>query len=238
MPRAGLPAGAVAYAIGDIHGRADLLDRLLQSIRADCADPGAATVVFLGDYVDRGDDSRDVIDLCLAFGRDWPGEVVFLRGNHEAALLTFLDDPESGQRWLEFGGMPTLMSYGVPDVAAPMSGERLARASDAFRSRLPAEHLDFLERTVLSYRMGGTFFCHAMIDAGFAADEQPAEVLMWGGRTRTPPRDWPYLVVHGHTIVERPVLSAREVNVDTGAYYSGRLTAARLSGDGVELLQT
>lgn len=236
--RTGLPGGSVVYAIGDIHGRADLLRRLLEQIVQDCTDPSGATVVFLGDYVDRGDDSRDVIETCLRFQATWPGESVFLRGNHEEALLAFLEEPEGGQRWLGFGGLPTLMSYRVPEVTQHMSAERLEMASQALRDRLPATHLAFLEETRLFHRTGDVFFCHAMIDPGSPPDDQPADVLLWGGPDAGPPRDWPYLVVHGHTIVDRAVIAAREVNVDTGAYYSGRLTAARLTAAGVDILQT
>lgn len=232
--------GRVIYAVGDVHGRADCLRRLLDRVGADLAgsDETEALLVFLGDYVDRGDDSREVLDFCTDISSIWPHEAVFLRGNHEDAMLTFLSDPSAGGAWLRFGGLSTLMSYGVPNVAESMSAERLAEASTILRTRLPTEHLRFLEQTRLSHREGNLFFCHAGVDPGTGADSQNARTLMWGEGTDTPPRDWPLIVVHGHVVVDAPVLRPREVNVDTGAYFSGRLTCARITRAGIDFLQS
>lgn len=232
--------GRVIYAIGDVHGRADCLRRLLDRIKADlsASDETEAQLVFLGDYVDRGDDSREVLDLCADIESTWPHEAVFLRGNHEDAMLTFLSDPSAGGAWLRFGGLSTLMSYGVPNVAESMPPDRLAEASATLAARLPTDHLRFLEQTRLNHREGNLFFCHAGIDPGTEVDSQSARTLMWGEGTDTPPSDWPWIVVHGHVVVDAPVLRPREVNVDTGAYFSGRLTCARITRAGIAFLQS
>jgi len=228
------------YAIGDIHGRADCLQRLIDLIREDVSETGAATPVllFLGDYVDRGDDSRAVLDICADIGAVWRNEAVFLRGNHEDAMLTFLTDPVGGAAWLRFGGLSTLMSYGVPNVSESMSEGRLVEASETLAGKLPEIHRKFLETTRLAHTEGNVHFCHAGIDPAREIGTQSPRTLMWGEGTDTPAPDYPYIVVHGHVVVDAPVLRRREVNVDTGAYFSGQLTCARIANDSIRFLQT
>ena len=228
------------YAIGDIHGRADCLKRLIDLIREDVADTGANTpvMVFLGDYVDRGDETRAVLDICTDIGSVWRNESVFLRGNHEDAMLTFLSDPVGGAAWLRFGGLSTLMSYGVPNVSESMSEGRLLEASATLARQLPEKHRDFLEATRLTHTEGNVHFCHAGIDPGQEIEVQSPRTLMWGEGADTPAPEYPYIVVHGHVVVDAPVLRSREVNVDTGAYFSGHLTCARIANGSIRFLQS
>lgn len=235
-----LDEGRTIYAIGDIHGRADCLKRLIDLISDDVAQTGAISpvMVFLGDYVDRGDESRAVLDICTDIGAVWRKETVFLRGNHEDAMLTFLSDPVAGAAWLRFGGLSTLMSYGVPNVSETMSEGRLVEASATLARQLPGNHRDFLEATRLTHTEGNVHFCHAGIDPGLEIGLQSPRTLMWGEGTDTPAPDYPYIVVHGHVVVDSPVLRSREVNVDTGAYFSGRLTCARIADGSIRFLQS
>lgn len=235
-----MDSGRTIYAIGDIHGRADCLQRLLDVIMDDASASGQITPVllFLGDYVDRGDESRAVIEICAELGSVWRHEAVFLRGNHEDAMLTFLTDPIGGAAWLRFGGLSTLMSYGVPNVSESMSDGRLIDASATLARNLPKSHRTFLETTRLTHTDGNVHFCHAGIDPGTEIGAQSPRTLMWGEGTDTPPSDYPYIVVHGHVVVEAPVLRRREVNVDTGAYFSGHLTCARIADGSIRFLQT
>jgi serine/threonine protein phosphatase 1 len=148
------------YAIGDIHGRSDLLGRLASLIEANLSEsPPAETVsVFLGDYIDRGPNSAGVVTR-LAAG-DFPTPFISLRGNHEATLLDFLADERALEDWRHFGGLETLVSYGV-DVRDAMRGRNYEDAQAALRLKLPQAHRDFFEQTKLSWSVGDYFFCHA-----------------------------------------------------------------------------
>ncbi len=168
-----LPEGDRVYAVGDIHGRLDLLDPLLSSIASDiAAHPGEqAELIFLGDFIDRGPESKAVIDR-LAAG-DLPAPATFLMGNHEEMLLSFLERPEDASQWLLNGGEETLRSYG-------MVPEDLARHPEAARDRLlqvmPGTHLQFFESLQLSTARSGYFFCHAGVRPGVPLDQQDASI--------------------------------------------------------------
>ena len=223
-PRRVNPAHRI-YAGGDDHGRADLLRAVLDKIAEDSAarqDARQTIYVFLGDYVDRGDHSKEVLDLLCTL-RATDGETaLFLRGNHEAALLAFLDDPEGGARWLEFGGARTLKSYGL-DPAQP-----LPRLRDAFHATL-GPHLDFLQETERFWTSGDIVFVHAALHPRRALADQEDRELYWGNaaflRGKGPKG---VQVVHGHYNGPEPVVTSQRICVDTGAYYSDRLTAVRL----------
>ena len=228
----GVAPGERVYAIGDIHGRADLLGALLERIGEDAEarhDGRRLRLVFLGDYVDRGDRSRETLDLLLRVARETPeGTGVFLRGNHEAALLDFVDRPGGGASWLDVGGRQTLASYGVSVPGPGASAERLDRARDAIVVAM-GPHLDLLRRTRLIARSGAAVFAHAGFDPALPDAAQSEAVLLWGS---VPPEDaklpGELLLVHGHFDGPAPIETPNRINVDTGAFHSGRLTAVRL----------
>lgn len=238
-PQAKAPAGARIYAVGDIHGRSDLLDRMHDMIRADARDARSAAkiVVYLGDYVDRGDDSRGVVDRLIA--RPLAGfRAVALRGNHEAFLLRFLEDPEVGPAWIANGGDATLYSYGVDWRQALLDGD-LAGVSEALRGALPADHLAFFQELALSDVEGDYLFVHAGIRPGVALDAQSPDDLMWiRSEFLDSPIDHGRVVVHGHTISDRPEVRDNRIGIDTGAFATGRLTCVVLEGANRRVLQT
>ncbi|GFE52497.1 metallophosphoesterase [Roseobacter cerasinus] len=222
------------YAIGDIHGRADLLGELLDLITEDSrrqADARAVKYVFLGDYVDRGEQSRAVLDRLLVLQQAGAEDAIFLKGNHEAALLDFLQDPVAGRRWLDFGGARTLKSYGLDPDGDP---ERLA---PAFQTALGA-HLAFLQETERFWQSGEVLFVHAAVDPRRALADQRDRDLLWGNTAFLRGRGLKGLrVVHGHYNGPEPVVTPARICVDTGAYYSDRLTAVCLD-ESVRFLHT
>jgi serine/threonine protein phosphatase 1 len=230
-----LPPGLAVYAIGDIHGRLDALDRLLALIDEDRHAVRAedVTLIFLGDYVDRGPDSPGVIDRLLEISARGV-RTRFLLGNHEAALLAFLQDPSTGGAWLSYGGANTLLAYGVcwEDVnAADGNPECLERLSASLDRILPDEHRAFLVNLEWSVSIGDYHFVHAGVRPGVPLDRQDINDLLW---IRVPFLESEAfhgkVVVHGHTIVSRPVFLPNRVAVDTGAFATGRLTAACFRG--------
>lgn len=222
-----LPDGQRVYAVGDIHGRADLLARVLGAIAEDLtAFPCAAPVIVtLGDYIDRGPDSARVLSLlCEPQG----APLVALRGNHEQMLLDFLDDPQVVNEWRRFGGLETLFAYGV-DVRVVMQGAGMDEACADLKRRMPLAHLDFLRATVFNFELGDYYFCHAGVQPGVALEMQSAQDLIWirDGFLQSA-RPHGKIIVHGHTPCEAPEVLGNRINLDTGAYASGLLTCLRL----------
>ena len=237
-PAARFPDGRVGYAVGDIHGRADLLVQLLDLLEARAAqDTGAAgppIVIFLGDYVDRGPASAGVIDLLLS-GRPQGYERHYLKGNHEETMLAFMDAPMSNRAWMMQGGVETLLSYGVtpPNPVGANEAEWLA-AGEALRAAVPQAHIDFLNGLERFVAFGDYAFVHAGIDPARTLEDQTDEDLYWArDRFIASKRRFSHRVVHGHTPVDRPYTDERRIAVDTGAYASGVLTAARFEGEDV-----
>ncbi len=234
-----VPPGTVVYAIGDIHGELRLLDDLLDAIRADAErlEPARRVVVFLGDYVDRGPDSRGVLDRLI--GRPLPGfETHFLMGNHEAAMLDFLEDPVAAMGWLRFGGLETLGSYGALGAPGTVIPARCMGWRDALKKALPPAHLDFLRALNLYVVVGDYAFVHAGIRPGRPLDAQVADDLLWmRDPFLTDRRRHEKVIVHGHTVVDAPELLENRIAVDTGAYASGVLTALVLNGEERRFLQ-
>lgn len=232
-PRPTVAGNERIYAIGDIHGRHDLAERLVEQIFSDASrfdDGRRIRLIFLGDYIDRGDHSREVLECLVHLAQEIPDDrIAFLRGNHEAALLGFLADPALNRDWLGFGGYQTCASYlkRVPDQRAT-EAELIDFARDLEMAMEP--HLGFLRRTGIALASGDTVFAHAGFDASKPVDEQPGNIALWGG---TPDKALPdnRLLVHGHFDAEKPVDMPNRICVDTGAYYSGRLTAVRLDED-------
>ena len=215
-----------------MHGEALALSRVLGRIREDARDEEQArrVLVLLGDYVDRGPDSRRVIDLLL--DDPAPGfETRFLRGNHDAWLLAFLDNPSVGREWLNAGGQATLLSYGVSAPPGPRTPSRLALLRDEFERLLPAHHREFLA-TLLPYHVEGDYtFVHAGIRPGKPIERQRESDLMWiREEFLSDSHDHGAIIVHGHTVVDGPEVRPNRIGIDTGAYATGRLTCLVLEG--------
>ncbi len=233
-----VPAGQRIYCIGDIHGRLDLLQQLQQFILDDAAHyEGGKTLVYLGDYIDRGEQSREVIELLL--DAPLPGfKPVYLLGNHEQTLLDFLQHPRAVAAWLTYGGRATLHSYGVASSLEP-SGPELDDVRDALERRLPQVHLEFYRQLEVMYLAGTYCFVHAGIRPGIHLQEQRNEDLLWiredfTGSHATHER----IVVHGHTIAVEVEWRPNRIGIDTGAFSSGVLTCLVLEGAEQRLLQT
>lgn len=234
------PAGTRVYAVGDIHGRVDLVNRLHELIAADmrAVEPARAVIVYVGDYIDRGDSSRDVIDLLLAGPVDG-AEAVHLLGNHEAFMLTFLEDASVGEPWLKNGGDSTVYSYGV---GAPRVSDRAQRHQimrDDLREKLPPTHLEFL-RSLKQYHVEGDYaFVHAGIRPGVALEDQVDDDVLWiRGEFLEDKSDHGKCIVHGHTITDDIDIRANRIGIDTGAYFSGTLSCLVLDGESRAVLQT
>ena len=240
--RPALPDGIRIYAVGDVHGRSDLLQRRLAAIDADCKQRPVRRpiTVFVGDYIDRGPDSRNVLDLLLRWQHFH--EAIFLRGNHETFLPRFLTDPQSLNEWRQYGGLETLLSYGLKPSINPDVTEQTELAKK-FAETLPREHLDFLQTLELTFSCGDFVFVHAGVRPSIPIHQQAEDDLLW---IRDDFLNWeqPFerFVVHGHTPVDEPDLRLNRINIDTGAYATGRLTCVvientaitRLTGDELE----
>ncbi|WP_343037656.1 metallophosphoesterase family protein [Caulobacter soli] len=233
------------YAIGDVHGQLELLDLMLDSIAADFAALGRTdrpVLVLVGDYVDRGPDSKGVCDRLIALRAASVDvsafEIRTLMGNHEQTMLSFLDNAEAGPAWVEFGGGETLTSYGVSRPALRPEPDEWVEIQSQLRQKLPAEHLRFLQGLELSAAYGGYLFVHAGVRPGIALERQNSEDLMWiRGDFLSQPHRLDWVVVHGHTPAEEPFLGTDRINIDTGAYATGVLTAVRLDGGPPTILQ-
>ena len=236
-----VPPGVCVYAIGDIHGRADLLTAMHELVVEDAAEltPGTDRIlVYMGDYVDRGVESRQVIDLLLddplpAF------QTVYLLGNHDAWLLSFLVDAQIGPTWLRYGGDVTLHSYGVP-LAMPGDEDGYYEGlQSALRARLPRDHVDFLRNLELSFESGDYLFVHAGVRPGVSLEQQAAEDLLW---IREPflssTREFGKIVVHGHTVESEPIVRSNRIGIDTGACWTGCLTCLVLEEGSYRFLST
>jgi serine/threonine protein phosphatase 1 len=226
-----VPAGYRLYAIGDVHGRDDLLAELLASIDADSASRGTAkrVLVFLGDLIDRGASSAEVVERLRSY-KPAGTRLVFLAGNHEEVLLRIIDgESRLVADWLRFGGAECLLSYGAdPQRLRKMTPER---AVEVIRAAIPAAHIEFLRTFDDTFRAGDYLFVHAGIRPGVPLAEQAPADLRWIREPfLTDSAEHGFLVVHGHTIRETVELCVNRIGIDTGAYRTGVLTAVGLEG--------
>ena len=233
-----LPIGAPVYAIGDVHGRADLLNALLDVISHDAKSyEDTPHLVFLGDYIDRGFQSREVISTLIELGRGDDFETVFLKGNHEQAMLRFLHDYKIGPDWANFGGRETLISYGISPPKSVNAVEEWEEIQQELVKTIPNQHVEFLEQLEVSHKIGPYGFVHAGVKPGVPYEQQTDEDRMWIRDEFLNAKDKEDLfIVHGHTPVNAPYSDRRRVNVDTGAYFTGRLTAVKIEGDKMSFL--
>lgn len=236
------PADVVIYAIGDIHGRLDLLDELHRRILADAAVRPARQhlLIYLGDLVSRGPDSRGVVERA----RTWQPagfERVALRGNHEDLLLrTHAGEFAAARHWLDFGGIEAMASYGITvsdDLSRDKAG--IGELCHRFAAAMPFEQLEFLESLPLSHRAGDFFFVHGGVRPGVALDQQNPRDLIWIRKTfLNSDAEHGAVVVHGHCISREPEDKRNRIGIDTGAYHSGVLTCVVLDGAERDFLQT
>lgn len=230
LPR--VDASERIYAIGDIHGRFDLAKAIVTKIVEDaesCSDHRNWRMIFLGDYVDRGDESQAVLEFLTKISDLTASEITFLRGNHEDALLAFLDDPISGKAWLKWGGQQTLASFGAPLASHRSADDELLAARDALLPQIE-DKMPFLRGLKSSAVSGDVIFTHAGVKPGVALEDQAESDLVWG-HPAFPEKTVALRgkrVVHGHfdnaTVVNLP----GRLCIDTGAYYTGKLTAVRM----------
>ena len=246
FPRLDCPMGTIPlipqpdqlYVIGDIHGRADLLERLIDQLHRDLEKNPVdnCLTVTVGDYIDRGMNSREVLDQLA--DNPFPTAFIPLKGNHEDLFETFLRDPSIGSRWRRFGGLETLHSYGV-DVGPLMRRKNYEAAAEALRMAVPGAHFDFLASLHTALSVGRYFLCHAGVCPGIPLAQQREEHLLG---IRQPflnsNADFGQIVVHGHTPVEAPEIHRNRINIDTGAFMTGRLTCVVLEEESVRFLTT
>jgi serine/threonine protein phosphatase 1 len=233
-----LPAGLRVYAVGDLHGRFDLLEALYSKLRDDlaAAPPERSVEIFIGDYVDRGPRSREVV-AWLAASEPACDERICLMGNHEDLLIGALADTAGMEPWLMNGGVETLLSYCGMDRSA-LETMSLVEAREAFRAALPGSHREFLRGLRRMAVLGGYAFVHAGLDPSRPLGDQDPSDLLW---IRQPflssGVDFGKVVVHGHTPARDPEIRPNRINIDTGAFYTGRLTCLVLEDDARRFFQ-
>lgn len=219
--------GKRLFAIGDIHGRLDLLDAMLKGISRHiaAAPPADNILVFLGDYIDRGPASQAVIERLCGLKQRTGWRCVFLKGNHDQAVLEFLQDPNYYSAWRGYGAAETLLSYGVMPPRFENASD-FGRAWDDFSRKLPPHHWEFVAALKYFHVEDDYLFVHAGIRPGVALADQAPEDMMWIRENFLSHRGrFEKMVVHGHTPSPMPVILSNRICVDTGAHATGRLTA-------------
>jgi serine/threonine protein phosphatase 1 len=235
-PQGSVPEGTRIYAIGDIHGRLDLLDSVLARIDTDMGVHPASNAIriFLGDYIDRGPDSKRVLDRLVNYCVTQP--TVCLMGNHEAFLRHFLKNPDVLLVWRHCGGLDTLLSYGLAPKIETDAQDRRELASELDRI-LPSSHREFLSGLKQYFVYGDFFFVHAGVRPGICLTKQSEDDLLWIREDFLLSEDhFGKVVVHGHTPVLEPDVRPNRINIDTGAYATGRLTCLVLESDKIRFI--
>jgi serine/threonine protein phosphatase 1 len=227
--------GLRIYAIGDIHGRLDLLNELLARIDDDIAlrPTERAAYVFLGDYIDRGPSSRGTIDRLIEHSET--NETVFLKGNHELIAIKCLTDRSLFDQWMRLGGLETLMSYGVsPEILA--SG-KIAELQSAFHRSLPQAHFRFFRDLQNSFACGDFFFVHAGVRPNVELSRQKESDLLWiREEFLSSNDDFGKIIVHGHTPTLEIEVGTNRINIDTGAFATGRLTCLMIEDGSLSVI--
>ncbi|HYC14942.1 MAG TPA: metallophosphoesterase family protein [Stellaceae bacterium] len=233
-----VPQGVRVYAIGDVHGRADLLAPLHAKIVVDAAHTPRLRkhVIYLGDYIDRGPSSREVVEILLS--APLAGfSATHLLGNHEAMLLRFLDDAACGPQWFAIGGTATLLSYGVAVPGTGRLEEKLLAAQRGIREKLPTAHRGFLSGLPRQFVVGDYMFVHAGVRPGVPLERQDRSDLVWIRKEfLDSPAFHGKVIVHGHSFGTEPEILPNRIGIDTGAYATGKLTCVVLEGQEVRLL--
>ncbi len=232
--------GRLIYAIGDVHGRLDLLEALVGKLLADAVESRPERqpmLILLGDYIDRGEDSAGVLSFIQRLQALDVFETRALKGNHEQAMLDFLHDATFGPTWVRYGGAQTLQSYGVA-VPDPRGDPKAWEAARIALAAAAAEHMPLLETLELLIVVGDYAFVHAGVMPGTPLDQQVERDLLWI-REAFMASDLAHekIIVHGHTPVAQAQISPYRASIDTGAYATGLLTALRLDGDDQTLIQ-
>ena len=233
-----LPPGVRIYAVGDIHGRLDLLIKLLARIEDDIsARPVIRPVfIFLGDYIDRGPSSRETIDRLIELAAT--RESVFLKGNHEQIAISCLRDRGLFERWMRLGGLETLASYGI--APGPLSDDKqVVRLQAAFHDALPQRHFRFFRDMQSSFACGDFFFAHAGVKPGVALAHQKESDLLWIRQEfLLSSDDFGKIVIHGHTPAHDVEVGANRINIDTGAFATGLLTCLVIDESSLSIIDT
>ena len=236
--RPSLPPGVRIYAVGDIHGRLDLLNELLARIEDDLsARPVIRPVfIFLGDYIDRGPSSRETINRLIEHAGT--KESVFLKGNHEQIAISCLRDRGLFERWMRLGGFETLVSYGI--TPGPLSDDRqIVRLQGAFHDALPRRHFRFFRDMQSSFALGDFFFAHAGVKPGVALSHQKESDLLWIRQEfLLSSDDFGKIVIHGHTPVHDVEVGPNRINIDTGAFATGLLTCLVIDESLLSIIDT
>lgn len=239
-----IPGETRVYAIGDVHGRADLLAKLLNNIAADCSSKAVKNagftknvLVMLGDLVDRGPASKEVLEIfcgTLPEKIEKNFEIIILRGNHEVMMMDFIRGSEDAYDWLGNGGMETLESYGIDPHYRDFDELRAE-----FKEKLPKSHLGLLRKMKLRHRIGDYLFVHAGIRPGIKLAEQNTEDLLWIRHSFLDSvDDFGFVVVHGHSIRPKPEIRNNRIGIDTGAWISGQLCALVLENQNQRFIFT
>jgi serine/threonine protein phosphatase 1 len=220
---------AAFYAVGDIHGCDVLLAQMITKLELGRHRP----VVFLGDYIDRGPQSAQVLARLFDLSQTHPANVICLMGNHERMLCDFIDDPlENGALWLRNGGLETMESFGVSGPPRHADADALIDAADALEAALGKDLFVWLRALPLSWHSGNVWCVHAAMNPARSPQTQRTQSLLWGHRDFLgSPREDGLCIVHGHTIVPQPLNANSRIAIDTGAYRGGGLTAALIGPD-------
>lgn len=220
------PLAGPVYVVGDVHGCLQAYRKLETLILNDATDfKGVATIVLIGDLVDRGPETAALIDHIIMTQKGG-ARLICLMGNHEEMMLKFSVAPKANLDWLRFGGYETLLSYGLTADLDELLRMNERKLTQIFTAHVPELHLKFLRSCLLGLRVGKYLLAHAGADADKALASQPIHALLWGSAGQVAPNDM--TLIHGHYIVATPTVSARSIAIDTGAYVTGRLTCLRL----------